>query len=208
MNHLAHLRLAAPEGNARIGGLIGDFVKGDLAGLFPPDIEIEARLHRRIDSMTDAHPFVRSAKRAFPEALRRFAPIALDIYWDHLLLRRWAELSREPLDAFEARTHEILRESRPLAPEPLRTMIPHMLEARFLRASASMDGVARAIGRVASGWRHGERLAACIAFLPSPTPEAEESFAAFYRDLEQRVSTERAALRGADAGRRAERGNR
>lgn len=195
MNHLAHLRLASPLGDARLGGLIGDFAKGELSGRFPRAVEIEARLHRRIDSMTDAHPYVRAAKHAFPAPLRRFAGIALDIYWDHLLLREWDALSGEPFEAFEAQTYDLMRTRRALAPEPLRSMMPLMIEARFLRASATLEGVERAIHRVAAGWAYGDRLAPCAAALRDLPPEVATGFSEFYRDIAARVEAERAAMR-------------
>lgn len=196
MNHLAHLHLASPAGEARLGGLIGDFVKGDLAGMFPRAVEIEARLHRRIDSITDAHEFVRAAKRCFPREQRRFAGIALDIYWDHLLLANWEALGGEAFDAFEARTYDAMQAGRGLAPAPLHSMIPRMIEARFLRASATMVGVERAVLRVASGWAHGARLAPCAATLRDLPGWVGEGFVAFYRDVAAQVARERMAMGG------------
>lgn len=192
MNHLAHLRLAAPEG--RIGGLIGDFVKGDLAGLFPPAVELEARLHRRVDSMTDAHAYTRQAKLAFAPALRRFAGIALDVWFDHLLLLNWDDLGGGPFETFEADAYARLRAGLELTPEPLRSALPRMIEGRFLRASATMEGVERAILRVASGWRHGDRLAPCAAALRELPPDIAAGFPAFFRDIEARTQAERARL--------------
>ena len=197
MNHLAHLHLAAPAGAARLGGLIGDFVKGDLTERFPRAIEIEARLHRRVDSLTDAHPFVREAKRAFPAPLRRFSGIALDIYWDHLLLRNWPNLGGEPFETFEADTYAAMAAGAALAPEPLRTMMPRMAAGRFLRASATMEGVERAVLRVAAGWAYGERLAPCAPALRDLPGWVETGFPAFYRDIAATIAAERADMRAA-----------
>lgn len=195
MNHLAHLHLAAPAGAARIGGLIGDFVKGELSGRFPRAVEIEARLHRRVDSLTDAHPFVREARQAFAREQRRFAGIALDIYWDHLLLRHWSELGGEAFEIFEAQTYAAMEAGAALAPEPLRTMMPRMAAARFLRASETMAGVERAVLRVAAGWAYGDRLAPCALALRGLPDWVESGFAGFYREIATSVAQERAALR-------------
>ena len=194
MNHLAHLRLASPAGDARLGGLFGDYVRGDLTGLFPRAIEIEARLHRRVDSLTDAHPFVREVKRVFPREQRRFAGIALDIYWDHLLLANWDALGGGPFEVFEEETYTLMRAGRALAPEPLRSMIPRMIEARFLRASATMAGVERAILRVAAHWAYGDRLAPCAAAVRALPGWVEAGFAEFYREVETKIAAERAVL--------------
>ncbi len=100
MNHFAHLVLARPTVESTVGNLLGDFARGvDLAALVPA---VRAGLdnHRAVDRFTDSHPRVRAMKRAFSPARRRFAGIALDIYFDHLLIRHW--------DRFYARDLEIL----------------------------------------------------------------------------------------------------
>ena len=59
MNHLAHLVLAGPDPDHRLGALLGDHVKGRLALQTLPDgLRSGVVLHRRIDVWTDAHPAV------------------------------------------------------------------------------------------------------------------------------------------------------
>ena len=83
MNYLAHLHLARHSDDAMLGALLGDFVFG-MSGpdAWPDEIRREILLHRRIDRFTDDHPVVVAARTRFPEGRRRYAGIALDVYYD------------------------------------------------------------------------------------------------------------------------------
>ena len=85
MNYLAHFHLAWPDPGLVVGGLEGDYYKGPLRGDLPGDIESGVRLHRAIDAYTDAHPVSRQLRSAFPEKLRRYAGILVDLSFDHFL---------------------------------------------------------------------------------------------------------------------------
>ncbi len=56
MNFLMHAWLAGDASADRVGGLIGDFVKGPLPGNLAPDLAAGVALHRRIDSFAETHP--------------------------------------------------------------------------------------------------------------------------------------------------------
>ena len=100
MNHLAHLLLAGPDPALRAGGFLGDFVRGRLHGERPPRIELGITLHRHIDASTDRHPAVRELTARFRPPWRRWAPVAVDVWFDHLLARRFGEFADQPLPAF------------------------------------------------------------------------------------------------------------
>lgn len=95
MNFLAHLHIASVTKTSFVGNFLGDFVKGDPDGQFNAEIVQGIRLHRFVDSYTDQHQIVKSLKPLFPEPLRRFSPIALDMFWDHCLAKHWHNF--EPL---------------------------------------------------------------------------------------------------------------
>ena len=96
MNFLAHAYLGGKVAEHRLGGFLGDFVKGPLdnaPGGLPAEVLAGVELHRRLDSFAETHPaFCHSRERISP-ARRRVAGIMVDLFYDHFLARDWAEWS-------------------------------------------------------------------------------------------------------------------
>ena len=102
MNFLAHALLAGDEPADRIGGLLGDFVKGPLPAGLPPAFADGVALHSAIDSYAETHPaFVRSRQR-ISAARRRVGGVLVDIFYDHLLARDWAQHGEGTLAQYTA----------------------------------------------------------------------------------------------------------
>ncbi len=135
MNYLAHLHLGGDQPAQLLGSLYGDFVKGQLRGQWPADIEAAIRLHRRIDVFTDSHPLVAQAKARFPQARRRYAGIIIDIFFDHCLARDWASYAAEPLAQFSGRVYRVLQAEQQL-PERLALIVPRMAAQDWLASYA------------------------------------------------------------------------
>jgi acyl carrier protein phosphodiesterase len=97
VNHLAHLYFSGPQPELQVGGLLGDFVKGPLRGHYPAGIEAGIRRHRRIDAICAELPAIRALLAMVAPCWRRYAGIAIDLAFDHLLARQWAQFHHRPL---------------------------------------------------------------------------------------------------------------
>ncbi|MDZ5603434.1 ACP phosphodiesterase [Pseudomonas sp. RP23018S] len=153
MNYLAHLHLGGSAPEQLLGSLYGDFVKGSLDGRFPRALEQAIRLHRRIDSFTDSHPLVLGALARFPRERRRFAGIALDVFFDHCLARHWADYADRPLAVFTGEVYRVLL-AEPALPPRLARMAPFMAADDWLGSyedfavlEAVFNGIARRLSK-------------------------------------------------------------
>lgn len=108
MNHLAHALLAGSDDQLRLGGVLADFVRGSPDPAWPPAVAAGIRLHRAIDSYTDRHPAVVAARALLPPPYRRYAGIALDMWFDHALARDFGRWSAQPLTSFSADVRGLL----------------------------------------------------------------------------------------------------
>lgn len=106
MNFLAHLWLAQRSNTSYGGAILGDIVRGADLSAYPDDIAAGIRLHRRIDALTDRHPRIVALREGFPQGMRRFAGIVLDMVCDHALMLDWARYEEEPLPDFCRRSAE------------------------------------------------------------------------------------------------------
>ncbi|MCU0753669.1 MAG: ACP phosphodiesterase [Xanthomonadales bacterium] len=188
MNYLAHLFLAGTEPEAQLGGLLGDFVKPGSGYEFTPLIEREIRVHRMIDSYTDAHPIVTAAKLKFRPAARRYAGIILDVYFDHCLAVEWERYSAEDLDFFIQRFYRSLSETGIELPERLRQRVPVMISEDWLGSYRTHAGFELAMIRLSSRLSRGAaEMVSGLADVAAQTDALRQSFHAFFPELQRHV---------------------
>jgi acyl carrier protein phosphodiesterase len=100
MNFLAHAFLAGEATADRAGGMLGDFVKGPLPAGLPAELASGLALHRAIDSFADRHQAFRASRARISAVRRRVGGILVDLFYDHLLARDWADYATPPLEIF------------------------------------------------------------------------------------------------------------
>jgi acyl carrier protein phosphodiesterase len=199
MNYLAHLHLGGPAPAQLLGSLYGDFVKGLLPGRFPIDIEQGIRLHRRIDAFTDSHPLIKQALGRFPEARRRYAGIALDVFFDHCLARDWHRYSDEPLDDFTARVYRVLADE-PVLPERLALVAPRMAAQDWLGSYRDFSVVGAALAGISRRLSRPEGLAGVYEELQALYQPLSDDFSAFYPEVRAFAQAALAAERSGTTG--------
>ena len=162
MNYLAHLVLAGADEDARLGNLLGDFVKGPVEShgdRYGPAVLDGIRCHRVIDRFTDSHPvFRRSCSRLGPK-FRRVSAIAMDLAYDHLLVSHWSMFCLQPFPEFVASTYELLERRSQELPPRLQQALPMMVEQDWLGSYASWAGVEIALARVSRRMKRSDLLA-------------------------------------------------
>ena len=156
MNHIAHFLLAPATGPGALGTLLADFYRGPISPALPGAIAASIALHRAIDSHTDRHPVTAAAKALFEPGLRRYAGVALDLYFDHCLVRRWDRHASTPFTAFVAATYARLEGGldAPYVPDRMRRMAHAMQADDWLGAYRDFEGVEAALGRLNHAIRH------------------------------------------------------
>ncbi len=142
MNYLAHIWLSGSDLHWQLGGFLGDFIKGPLperlqdaqGDHWPNQVREGVYLHRKVDARLDRDDRYRACVAELGSEFRRFGPVALDVYFDHLLVQHWPRFSSVPLTLFNQRFYEITRQLHERLPEPA---------GRFLARARSNDLLAR-----------------------------------------------------------------
>jgi acyl carrier protein phosphodiesterase len=193
VNYLAHVFLARHDDAAMLGAMLGDFVFGRAAlEDWPPAVAADILLHRNIDRYTDAHPAVLALRANFPDGRRRYAGIALDVYFDHLLARDWSRWCDEPLDVFTRRFYRVLLAALPDLPPRLQRIAPSIATHDWLGSYRARGMVDHAVTRIATRLsRNGERLVECLDDLRSCEGLAEATFDGFFPELVAFVEAKR-----------------
>lgn len=150
MNFLAHVFLADHTPALRVGGLVGDFVKGPLPAGLPADLARGVALHRAIDSFADTHPAFRASRARISPARRRWSGVLIDIYYDHLLARHWSAWHATPLAEFTAAIYAESHARLGELPADCAWILPRMREQDWLTGYANMAGIALTLRRMAA----------------------------------------------------------
>ncbi|KJV33559.1 hypothetical protein VI06_02925 [Aquitalea magnusonii] len=189
MNYLAHLHLAPDNPAARVGNLLGDFLKPSRAGHLPLPLQQGMLLHRQIDSHTDSHPLVMQSKNRIAPIRRRYAGILVDIFYDHFLARHWTSFSSMPLADFTARSYAELQAHRQWLPPRLLEILPRMQAQDWLGSYAETEGIADVLrGFSRHRIQRDNPVANGIDDLLQQYSALEADFLAFYPQLQQAVA--------------------
>lgn len=183
MNFLAHALLAGDVETDRIGGLLGDFVKGILPAGLSPELASGVALHRAIDGFADRHPaFIASRARISP-LRRRVGGVLVDLFYDHLLARDWAAFGPGALEDYTARLYAAASDYSGYLPESAREVADRMRAHDWLSSYRHVAAVGQAIDRMAVyRLRRANTLGGGIdEFLADPDGFAAD-FRAFFPD--------------------------
>lgn len=185
MNFLAHLDIADHCRSSKLGNLLGDFVKGDPQPHYSVAVANGIRLHRFVDGYTDHHPLVKEAKHFFTDTTRRFAPIALDMFWDHCLARHWQDFHQETLNAFCSRAEQetYAEQAQEPLPERYLTVSRFMWQDRWLESYQQMSNIETALQRMSTRSPRMAPLAHTIADLERHYDALETLFFQLYPDV-------------------------
>ncbi|MVM37006.1 DUF479 domain-containing protein [Spirosoma sp. HMF3257] len=148
MNILAHAYLSDRHPGLLIGNFIGDFIKGDPTGdrhHLTPDEVAGVRLHRAIDTFTDAHPAVAAVRDLLHPRCHKYAGAAVDIFFDHFLALNFQSLTGEWLPNFVSDFYQTLQGNRDRLPATAARMADYMIQQDWLTNYQFIDGIDRSL---------------------------------------------------------------
>ncbi len=183
MNHLAHLFLAPDSPQARVGSLLGDFARGVVPGNLPARVREGLYHHRSVDAFTDRHPEVIASKRLFSAQRRRFSGVALDILYDHYLLRNWKLFSHVESDTFIDQVYRELDANSSLMPEPMQRVTQQIVRHDWFHSYMELENIGYALDRVASRIRFRNAFSGIIEEIEEHDDELERRFLRFFPEL-------------------------
>jgi acyl carrier protein phosphodiesterase len=122
--------------------------------------------------------------------------VIVDVFYDHVLARRWAEIHTRPLGEYTQEIYHTLNSNLHRLPAPVHPLIMAMSRGDWLRGYASPRGIERAL----QGMAHRRPVAAEIATAGRLVTEHfdrfSDDFDEFLPDLRARCA---AFLAGRDA---------
>lgn len=195
MNYLAHLYLSDPDPLALVGNMAVDFLAGP-HGYTEPRVLAGMERHRQIDLYTDQHPCFLASCRRIRESHRRYAPVIVDIYYDHFLALAWSDWAPCSLDDFSRWAFGVLEEHREILPPRLQRVLPHMIADNWVLQYAKVEGIRRALAGLSRRARRPIDLTEPLDDLEACREDFAADFATFFPEIVSHVRVDHQRLAG------------
>jgi acyl carrier protein phosphodiesterase len=167
-----------------IGNFIGDFVRGrNLTEQFTRNIALGIELHREIDEFTDSHRVVLESKKRLRPKYRHYAPVIVDVFYDHFLAIHWNDYHKMPLAAFAANAYYELEQRKDILPERVLYLLPYMIRGNWLVNYSNTEGIHRALSGMAQRTPYESKMEEATADLKKYFTEFDKEFLAFFPEL-------------------------
>jgi len=185
MNFLAHLYLSGNDADIQLGNFIGDFVKGrNLTEQFEPRIAKGIELHRAIDEFTDKHPIVKLSKERLRPKYRHYAPVIIDIFYDHFLAKNWDRYHNTFLPDYAESVYKMVMSRENILPEKVKWMMPYMIKQNWLTNYARLDGIGRVLNGMSRRTPYDSKMHEAVEDLKFSYKDFEKEFFEFFPMLE------------------------
>lgn len=170
-----------------IGNFLGDFVKNRELPRFPEAVQQGIRLHRLIDTFTDAHPLVRQGTRRMHHRHGKYAGVVIDVLYDYVLANHWTSFGPGTLAEFTQDTYRILEKHLPIMPDRLHAIVPNMIADDWLVRYGTLDGIAYTFSRLQKRISRPEFLENALLTLQEEETALTEEFTAFFPEIASEV---------------------
>jgi len=183
MNYLAHLFLAQPNADSYFGNLLGDFGGNRLRHKLPQAVTKGLDNHYLVDKYTDHHGLVKQAKTFFSPVRRRFSGIAVDVLFDHFLIRHWSRFHSLPFEQFKQNSYILLRQSIPDMPSNMQKVMSNLTQNDWFKEYESVEGIGLALDNIAKRIRFANQFTGCVEDIDLHYDELERLFLTFFPQL-------------------------
>jgi acyl carrier protein phosphodiesterase len=181
MNFLAHLFLSGSDSQVKLGNFIGDFVRGrDLAERYSKAIAQGVELHRLIDEFTDKHPIVRQSKERLRPKYRHYAPVIVDVYYDHFLAINWELYCAEPLPVYAQNCYDMILQNEAMLPEQVKQMMPYMIKQNWLVNYGMIEGMQQVFNGMSRRSKFDSKMNEAVVELEQYHTEFNDEFLVFF----------------------------
>ncbi len=183
MNIFAHLFLSGDNEEVIIGNFIGDFVKGLQVNNYPTEIQKGIFLHRKIDYFTDNHPIVLESKIRLRPKFRHYAPVIVDVFYDHFLTKNWTSFSPIPLLDYTKKSHKIIKKYLDILPEKALYLFEYMVKNDVLYNYQFIEGIDRTLTGMSKRTKFESKMEEATITLEKDYNCYEKEFFAFFPEL-------------------------
>ena len=188
LNYLAHLYLAKSTADSHFGNLLGDFGGHRHVEQLPITVKQGLDNHYLVDKFTDSHSLVKEAKQYFSPQRKRFAGVAVDVLFDHFLIKHWHIFNQQPLTDFKQTSYKLLGKRIPVMPAKMQRVVTSMIENDWFKEYETVEGVGLALDNIAARIRFTNTFTGAAEDITRHYTELDAIFLAFFPELIKHVN--------------------
>lgn len=194
MNFLAHIYLSGDNKLLTIGNFAADGIRGKMYKQYPNEFQVGIKLHREIDTFTDAHPIFRQSTKRLHKAYGHYSGVIVDIFYDHFLAKNWSDYSYIPLERYIQDFYNTLNENLEILPERFKKLTPFMIQDNWLLSYASIQGIQKVLDGMNRRTKGRSKMNEATKELIANYEDFEKDFKEFFEELIQASEIKRKAL--------------
>jgi len=183
MNFLAHFVLSHDQPEIAFGNFMTDMIKPAEQKEWPESLYPGIELHHFIDDFTDDHPVNKELRILLRPHFRKYAGVALDLYYDFILFRHWEKWGQYPFEEFREKQYRTIRTFFDYVPPRLRLRIVDMTAGDFLNTYTTLPGQAFAFQKMDERANFHTGFSEAIDVLPQVIDELDRGFQSFFPEI-------------------------
>jgi acyl carrier protein phosphodiesterase len=187
MNFLAHIFLSGDDDQLKLGNFIADSLRKKEWSAYPPRVVEGIKLHHSIDNFTDHHPVVARSKSRLRETQAKYAPVVVDIVYDHFLSANFTQIAGMAVEQYAADTYALFQRHFDMLPRGIQHMLPYMMQHNWLVAYGQKAGLQRVFNGMSRRASFANSMQEAVDDLYAQYAAFEADFNQFFPELQQHV---------------------
>lgn len=194
MNFLAHIYLSGDNEMVTIGNFVADAIRGNKYKSLSAEFQVGVKLHRHIDTFTDAHPIVRQSTKRLHKNYSHYSGVIVDILYDHFLAKNWSSYCEIPLSKYVDNFYDSLKAHFDMLPDRFQHLTPFMIADNWLLSYAEIEGIQRVLNGMNRRTQNKSGMDKATNELKLYYSEFESEFTQFFEELIQSSEIKRIEL--------------
>ncbi len=188
MNFLAHFYLSGEDDDLALGNYLGDFLTAKEKADLPVTVQKGIELHHEIDRYTDSHPAFKESVSKLRPKFRKYAPVIVDIYYDHFLALDWEVHHHEELSVYANTKYQLLKRQHQLLSPKAQRFFQYMHKSNILLNYRNTQDLQRVFFGMSRRARFESGMEQAVDFLGDHYHDFKGEFVAFFPDIKTHIS--------------------
>ena len=188
MNYLAHIFLSGDNDLLKVGNFLGDFVSSKDQKKYNIEIQKGIKLHHYIDHYTDTHAIVKKSKIRLRPQFGHYAPVIVDMYYDHFLALNWSRYGLIGLDDFTQHFYSLTDKNKLILPEKAHHVLHYMKRDNWLYKYRTLEGIDKALTGMARRTKFESKMEWAAFELKKNFIKYQEDFNYFFPELRTEIN--------------------